>query len=169
MRTKLAALLTAALLAAPTLAQHATPGGAHEEVGPIRVDHAWSRATPPTARTAALYLTITNTGDAPDRLIGASTEVAEDAHLHAHRIEDGVARMHAVEAIEIGPGESVALEPGGLHIMLVSPKRPLAEGDTFTAELTFAAAGSVAVEARVESIGATGPTPPAEAAGHEHH
>lgn len=169
MRTTLAAgALAGALLVAPALAHHAMEGGVYE-IGPIQVHHIWSRANPPMAHAGAVYLTITNTGDAPDRLVATSTEAAEAAHLHTHLVENDIAKMRPVEAIEIEPGESLTLEPGGLHIMLMGLKRTFAEGDTFDMELTFAEAGTVEVGVRVEAIDAMEPSQPGETAMHRAH
>jgi copper(I)-binding protein len=127
---------------------------AHDyRAGEIHIDHPWARASIGAAKAGAAYMTLTNEGTEPDRLLAASVEVAEKAELHTTRMEDGVMRMRQVEAIELAPGESVAIEPGGLHIMMIGLKAPLAEGERFPMTLTFEKAGEVEVEVAVQAMG----------------
>lgn len=142
------------LMAAVALLAIETPVLAHEfKVGPMRIDHPWSRATPGAAKVGAGYLEITNTGAEPDRLVGGSAAPAEKFELHISEIADGVARMRpATDGIEIPPGATVALAPGGTHAMLVDLKKPLKEGETFVGMLTFEKAGSIEIEFKVEGL-----------------
>jgi copper(I)-binding protein len=69
--------------------------------------------------------------------------------------------MRPVEAVEVTPGESTVLKPGGLHVMLMGLKAPLKKGKIFTLTLTFEKAGSVDVAVEVQGPGTMAP-------GHEH-
>jgi len=133
-----AALATLWLLLAPTAASAV-------DAGPITVEDAWARASIGAARNGAAYMTVTTTGPAPDRLVAAASPVAEAVELHAHLMEAGVMRMRPVAAIEVHPGEPAVLQPGGLHVMLIGLKAPLAEGGHFPLRLTFERAGVVDV------------------------
>lgn len=127
---------------------------AHDyKVGAISIDHPWARASMGMAKAGAAYMVLTNNGSAPDRLLSASAEVADAVELHTHLMEDGVMRMRQVQAIEVAPGEPSVLEPGGLHVMLIGLKQPLAAGETFPMTLTFEQAGEVTVEVAVEAMG----------------
>jgi len=151
-RTLPAALAAAFLLAAaPALAQ-------------IEVSEPWSRATPPRAPNGAAYMTLDNRGTEPDRLVAAESPAAERVEIHAHLMEGGIARMREVEAIEVTPGSATVLQPGGLHVMLMGLRAPLAEGATLPLTLVFERAGRIEVEARVLGLGAGGP-----GAGHGGH
>src|SRR5579863_5382312 len=109
----------------------------------IRLDQAWARATPGSAKTGAIYLTVTNKGTAPDTLVAASTPAAEKAELHQMKMENGVMEMRPVPALAIAPGQSIVLDPKtGYHIMLVGLKAPLKEGDKVPLSLTFEHAGT---------------------------
>lgn len=123
--------------------------------GELVVEQAWARQ--PLGKTGAAYVTVRNEGAAPDRLLGAATDVAERAELHASTMEDGVMRMRPLDAVEIHPGEPAVMRPGGTHIMLVGVTRPLEEGDRFPLTLRFERAGSVEVMVRVLGPGASGP------------
>ena len=59
--------------------------------------------------------------------------------------------------LEIKPGETVELKPGGNHVMFVGLKQPLERGRPFAATLQFEKSGKVEVEFKVEPVGAPGP------------
>jgi len=120
---------------------------------------AWSRASAPTAKAGAAYMTVTVDGTEMDRLVAAATPVAKKAELHGHIMDGGVMKMRPVAAIEVHPGEPAVLQPGGLHVMLMGLKGQLKEGATFPVTLTFERAGDVEVEVHVGKAGAMGPTP----------
>jgi hypothetical protein len=120
----------------------------------IQIDKAWARATPGAAKTGAIYLSVSNTGNAPDRLTAISTPAADKAELHEMKIENGIMEMRPVSALPIAPGQSLVLEPSGYHIMLTGLKAPLKEGGKVQLTLTFEHAGSVPVTATIAKIGA---------------
>jgi copper(I)-binding protein len=125
-------------------------------VGALTIADLWTAAPPPGAPTVAGYLTISNGGGEPDRLIGAASPNAELAGLHKMEMKDGIMTMSPMEAIEIPAGGSVTLAPGGLHIMFATLKGPpLKEGDSMPVTLTFAKAGSIDTFLHVMAVGAT--------------
>jgi copper(I)-binding protein len=148
MRLATAALLSLALMSAPALA-------ADTKAGSIEIEHPWARAT--ATANGAIYMELENKGGAPDKLVAASTPAAEKAELHTHLMENGIARMRPVDAIEVTPGSPTVLRPGGLHVMLMGLKAPLKVGDTITVTLTFEKAGKVEVTVPVQkSAGSMG-------------
>jgi copper(I)-binding protein len=58
-------------------------------------------------------------------------------------------KMERVDSVEIKAGETVRLEPMGLHIMLIGLKRPLKKGSEVPIALTFRDGSTVTVTARV--------------------
>ena len=129
-------------------------------VGSIEVGNPWTRATPRGAPVAVAYMTITNKGSVADRLMGGSTAVAGRFEVHNMVTEDGVAKMRPVTGgLEIKPGSTVTLEPGGLHVMLIGLKEPIAQGGRVPGILIFERAGKVDVEFAVQPLG--GPAPAA--------
>jgi periplasmic copper chaperone A len=123
--------------------------------GGIKIDQVWARATPGNVKTAAIYLTITNTGTTPETLEGeASTPAAAHADLHEMGMTNGVMHMRAVKSPTIEPGKSVVLEPNGYHLMLTGLKAPLKEGETVPLTLSFAHADPQQVTAAVAKVGA---------------
>lgn len=140
-----AALLGLAVFAAPALAHS-------YKIGSLEIGHPWARQTPPGATTGAGYLTLTNTGPEPDRLVAVSTPGAEKVEIHEGVTENGVARMRQVPAIDIPAHGAVKLAPGGFHLMLIGLKEGLATGMRLPATLTFEKAGTVEVELAVEDM-----------------
>ncbi|MCT8266199.1 copper chaperone PCu(A)C [Afifella sp. JA880] len=152
----LRSLLAAGLIAAGgnAFAQGAGP----IEVGDLTISHAWTRATPPGAPSAGGYLTISNEGSEPDRLVSVSTPFAEESAVHAMSMQDGVMRMRAIsEGLQIQPGESVTLKPGGDHLMFLGLETGLTAGEAFPVTLTFEHAGKVELFLPTAEIGATQP------------
>jgi periplasmic copper chaperone A len=122
----------------------------------VVVTQAFARASPtPTAQAGAVYLSLTNKGSVPDRLVAVASDAAAHAHLHETREENGVLTMRPVEAITLAPGETVALTPGGMHVMLMGLAHPLERGQTVTLRLTFEKAGVIEVPVPVGTVGQT--------------
>jgi copper(I)-binding protein len=143
------------VLAAPLLL--ALPARAQEmRAGDLVIAQPWSRAAG-QGGTGAGFLTIGNRGAAADRLVGASSPAARTTELHTHMREGEVMRMRPVPGIDIPPGGTVTLEPGGMHLMLIGLAAPLRQGETVPVTLRFERAGEVRVELRIEAAGARGP------------
>lgn len=131
----------------------ATTAFAHDyTVGSIKIDHPWSRATVAGIPNGVSYFVLENQGDVDDRLLSVSSPVADKAELHTHIRDGEVMRMRQVEDIAVPAGESVALKPGGLHVMLMGLKEPLKEGNKFPLTLEFEQAGSVTVDVVVQLL-----------------
>lgn len=141
--------LTIAALAAAALAATAE---AHEfKAGDLTIAHPYAVETPPTAKSAAGYFSVTNTGTAPDRLVAIEADVPR-AEVHTSETDDaGVARMTPVETLEIAPGATVTLEPRGLHVMFMGLEAPWKAGDHIPATLVFETAGEVPIVFNVEA------------------
>jgi copper(I)-binding protein len=135
-------------------------------VGSIQIGNPWTRATPKGADVAGAYMTLSNKGAAPDRLIGGTSPVAGRFEVHRMTVEDGVMKMRPVDGgLEVKPGETVELKPGSFHIMLMGLKQPLEKGQKVKGTLVFEKAGKVEIEYAVEALGASSP---AGGRGHGH-
>ena len=124
--------------AAPALAQ-------------IKVEEAWSRATPPGAKIAAGYLVIRNAG-AADRLVSASSPAAERVETHSTMRDGDILRMREVKGYEVPARGSLELKPSGAHLMLVNIKAPFKEGTSVPLTLKFAKAGEIKTELQVRPL-----------------
>lgn len=104
----------AMLLATPALAQ-------------VEVSGAWVRATVPGQMGTGAFMTLTSRDGA--RIVGAASPVAGIVEIHEMKMEGGVMRMRAIDAIELPAGQPVEFKPGGYHVMLLDLKRPLTAGE----------------------------------------
>ena len=130
-------------------------------VGPMKVDQPWARATPGGAKVGGGYLTITNMGATPDRLLGVTLPQAARVEVHEMKMEGGTMQMREVKGgLEIGPSQKVEFKSGGYHIMFMDLRSPFKQGDKLKGQLRFEKAGTVDVEFKVESIGAGAPAAP---------
>jgi copper(I)-binding protein len=120
----------------------------------ITVEQAWARATPSGALTGAAYMTLINKGASADRLLSATTPMADHVQFHKQTEDNGVSRMREVKAVELEPGTKVIFKPGEMHMMIVGIKQPLKEGQTFPLTLQFEKAGHVDVNVPIEKVGA---------------
>jgi copper(I)-binding protein len=138
---------SAALVAAIGLAACSGGEGAPADV---RVTDAWTRATVAGQSSAAVYLTIANSGRGSDRLLDVSTPIAKDASLHSSSSEGGVMRMRALrDGVPVPAGARVKLEPSGNHAMLTGLSAPLAKGSNFPLTLRFERSGKHEVQVQV--------------------
>lgn len=146
-----------AVIAAIVIALWATAPVYGEDVaiGGLKISAAWARATPKAASVGGGYLTITNIGTAPDRLMSGSSDVSSRFEIHEMGMDNGIMKMRPLAAgLEIKPGQTVEFKPGGYHLMFVGLNKPLEQGQHIKATLQFEKAGSVTVDFAVEGIGA---------------
>jgi copper(I)-binding protein len=125
----------------------------------VLVERPWARATPPGAQTGAAYMTLVNNGAVVERLLGATSPLADKVQFHATVEEKGVSRMRETPTIEISPGAKATFAPGGQHIMLVGLKQPLKEGQSLPLTLEFETAGRIEAVVPIAKIGAMSPGP----------
>lgn len=154
MTFRLTAALTLATLtsaASPALAHAGHHAAAHQT---ITISNAWARETAPAQVNGGAFLTLTNKGDAPDRLVSASSPVAPTVQLHTMSMDGGVMRMRELpEGIPVPAKGVVELKPGGLHIMFIGLKAPFKPGQTVALTLRFEKAGVVKVAMPVRAVG----------------
>jgi len=129
------------------------------DVGALRIEQPWARATPKGAQVGGAYMTVRNRGTVPDKLLACvSVDVSARCEIHTMAEKDGVATMRPLpEGLEIKPGETVELKPGSFHVMFVNLKTPLERGKPVKGVLRFEKAGTVNIEFQVEPIGAPAP------------
>ncbi len=116
-------------------------------------DGAMVRAAPAGGVSAA-YLTIQNGDAITDTLVRAQTSAAGRVEIHrTAEGPDGLSAMTPVEGgLAVPAGETVMLEPGGLHVMLLDLQRDLVDGDTLSLDLEFSSGTRRTVLAPVRAI-----------------
>ncbi len=140
----------------------AAPAAAAQE---ITVEDVWMRPPLGNRGAAAIYLTIHNAADVADRLVAVSSPAAGRAEIHTHILEDGVARMRRIEGIDISPGGSAILAPGGDHLMLFDLADGLMDSsaaghwkdERLRVVLEFAVAGTVEADFEVRMMAPDAP------------
>lgn len=102
--------------------------GTAQAAGRLSVTDAWIREAPPGATMLAGYAKLTNAGDAPISVLTVQSDAFRMASLHETIVEDGVSKMRELHRLELAPGETASLEPGGKHIMLMQPRSDVHAG-----------------------------------------
>ncbi len=129
----------------------------------VEVSDVWIREAPPTATVMAAYMQLKNTGAQPIALNAANCEQYQNVELHSTVMENGVARMVPMDKMEIPAGETLSLQPGAQHIMLIGVlKRPVV-GDKVKLTLKFSDDSRQDVLAEVRKVEGTMPME------HHHH
>ena len=149
--------LSAALALVLTGVAMVEPGQAlaGDQAAGVKIEKPWTRVTPPGAKVAAGFMTITNTGSQADRLVGGSVSLAKRIEVHEMSMKDGVMRMNEVaNGIEIAPGATVVLKPGGYHLMFLGLTAAPKQGEPVKGKMKFEKAGEMAVEFTVAPLGA---------------
>jgi hypothetical protein len=122
----------------------------------VTVKEAWIRGTVPGQKVTGAFMQLSSTADAA--LVDASSPSAKFIEIHEMKKEGDVMKMKAVDRLPVPAGKSVALTPGGYHMMLFDLKAPLNAGDVVPLTLTFEdGAGKksiVEVKATVKSLAA---------------
>jgi copper(I)-binding protein len=95
---------------------------------------------------------VNNNGASDHALVGGSSPAAEVVELHTHTMEDGMMRMRQVEKIDLPAGESVSLQPGGLHVMLIGLKQNLVPDESIPLTLRFEDGSEVTLQAPVRKL-----------------
>lgn len=129
------------------------PAAAHDfRIGDIIIDHPYAVPSPAGSNTGAAYLrTLKNSGDVPDRLLGARTPAAASVEIHRSAMDGNVMRMRAVDAVDLPARTEQRMRHGGeWHLMLIGLKAPLKEGDRFALTLRFERAGEKQVSVSVQ-------------------
>lgn len=137
----------------------AMPASARDyRAGTLQIEAPWTRATAPGVTVGGGYLVLRNNGARADRLISATSDIAQRVEIHSMTVENGVMRMRLMpDGLEVLARGEVRLAPGGYHIMFIGLKRPLRQGSGVEATLRFQRAGTVRVRFQVEAPGAARP------------
>jgi len=109
----------------------------------ISVSDAWIRLLPPSVKTTAAYMQITS--DQTDKLISASSPVANRVEIHQSKEEQGMVSMDHVASIDIQQGQPIVLSPQGYHFMVMGLKQTLKKGEHYPLTLRFEKEGDIEV------------------------
>ena len=100
----------------------------------VKVDDPWVRATVAPQKATGAFMQLTSAQ--PVKVVAVSSPVADMVEIHEMKMEDGVMKMRAVDALQLPTGQAVALKPGSYHVMLMGLKAPIKAGETVPLTLT---------------------------------
>lgn len=118
----------------------------------ITVSAPFAREVPPGAPASASFMTLENHSNNSIKVVSADSGVAKVVELHTHTNDNGVMRMRKIPFIEVPASGKTELKPGGLHIMLIGPHKPLKMGQEVTVKLNFEDGSSKTVSMPVKSM-----------------
>jgi copper(I)-binding protein len=142
-----------ALGACLALGLSATALGAQAAPAGVKLSDPWIRYIIPD-RPAAGYFTLTNDSAADHVLTGATSPACGEVMLHQTVHENGVEKMQMVMSVDLPPHGSVKFEPGGYHLMCMSPSSDIKVGAKVSVTLLFKDEGDLTADFPV--YGATG-------------
>ncbi len=102
----------------------------------VTVKDAWVRGTVQGQKATGAFMQLSSSTDAV--LVAAASPVAKVVEIHEMAMDAGVMKMRAVPNLPLPAGKTVALAPGGYHVMLMDLAQPLKEGEKVPITLTFA-------------------------------
>lgn len=117
----------------------------------IQVKDVWVQTAPPGVKVMAAYLEVKNTGKQQQVLTGVSSPAFGKIEIHRSVIHGNMAHMEHQKELPVPPGTSVLLQQGGLHLMLMGVKKPLAAGDQVPMTFVFGNGAKISVSAIVRS------------------
>ncbi|HUW25127.1 MAG TPA: copper chaperone PCu(A)C [Gallionella sp.] len=127
-----------------------TTGASADNVD-LKILDPWVQAAPPGVKVLAAYLEIKNNGEKPQVLVGVSSPSFKHIGIHRSVMHGNMAHMEHMKELIIPSQSSVALKPGGLHLMLMDAKKPLNVGDPVPMTLAFKNGEKITFTATVRS------------------
>ncbi|MDF1761963.1 MAG: copper chaperone PCu(A)C [Oleibacter sp.] len=118
--------------------------------GSMTVENATVKAPFAERAVSVGYVDITNTTKETRALVSVNAPWAGVIQIHTHDNTDGVMRMRRLENLPVPAGETVSMQPGGLHLMLFELTLPLPA--SLPMNLCFDDQQCIAVEAQLSAI-----------------
>ena len=143
-------MMKAVLQILTALALGVTAQGAFAD-GEIQVRDPWVQAAPPNVKVMAAYLEIHNNGKKSQAITGAASSAFEQVGIHRSVMHGNMVHMEHMKELVVPPDASVALKPGGMHLMLMDAKKPLRIGDQVPITLIFKGGAKITLTAVVRS------------------
>jgi copper(I)-binding protein len=121
----------------------------------VSIADAWVKATVGTEdpTMTAAFGVLTNHTDKALTIISATNDVTDRTELHEMAMVDGAMVMRPIAGgIPIPANGTTALAPGGLHVMIMEAKAPIAPGDDVTVILTMNDGSTLLVHATAKEF-----------------
>jgi len=124
------------------------------QIGAISIDDPWARGSLRQRGTFSVYFTVSNDGE-PDRLILATSSVAEEIEFRETVVQSDVIRAARLNNVNI-PGGTHSFNPQSAFLLLLRADA-VAVGTVITVALTFELAGVLEIQVPVLDPRAIGP------------
>jgi periplasmic copper chaperone A len=118
----------------------------------VTVSDAWVRESLPGRPATSGYLNLKNRGPGAVRLIGGRAKAIRVVELHEMRTDGDMMKMRRIEGIDVHPGATVSLAPGGLHLMLIGLHAPLRRGERLALALSFSDGSQLDVDFAIRPL-----------------
>jgi copper(I)-binding protein len=118
----------------------------------VTVSGAWVKASEFSDHTGGMtgvFAKITNNTKKAITLVGGTSSFAPIVDVH--QVVDGV-MSHKPGGVQIKPGKSAILEPGGLHVMLMGLSKKILPGTRVDLKLNFKGAKTVILKLTAKSV-----------------
>ena len=121
------------------------------------VKDAWVRGTVAQQIATGAFFSITSA--AGGKLVSVSSPAAGVVEIHEMKMDGSTMQMRALpNGLDLPAGKAVELKPGGLHVMMMDLKAPLAAGQTIAVTLVVEGKDgkkeTITVKALVKALGA---------------
>jgi len=103
----------------------------------IIIKEAWLPEAAPVAKVMAAYMNITNRGTKNSSITNVSSPQFKKVEIHSMTHANGMMQMKKLDGVKLLAGKTVALEPGGFHMMLFNPKKWFEDGSNITLNITL--------------------------------
>lgn len=107
----------------------------HANAASLLAKSAWIRSAPTGSQVFAGYAALANAGEQPIRITGARSARFDAIEIHRSVSTGGVMQMRRVDALDLLPGATLELAPGGLHLMLMKPRGDVSDAQTIVIDL----------------------------------
>ncbi len=116
---------------------------------PLSIEAAWGRPAL-SGNNAAAYFIINNATPESDRLLSASSSIAEFTEVHLSLMQDGNMIMQQQDSVDIPANSQLEFKPKDLNIMFINLKNDLNIGDDYELTLHFEKAGAITITVPVK-------------------
>ena len=86
-------------------------------------------------RSAAIYITIINSGKKDIEIKSISTDIAKKTEIHEIISEKDIIRMRKIDNFLVKKSDTVFFQPGGTHIMIFGLEDELIDKETFKIDI----------------------------------
>jgi periplasmic copper chaperone A len=101
----------------------------------VTVKEPWVRATLDGQKTTGAFMKLSSTKNM--QLVSVKSSVAKMLEIHQMKMEGDVMKMRSVRSLAVKANETLALNPGGYHIMMKDLNQKIEAGQSVPLTLTL--------------------------------